>query len=131
MKKPKKPKKNPKRKWSKQCGDFLFKHCTKSDISFIIDVYFKNEIIGFLKTQLYIKNKDFYRLSIYKEKFFANLSNYGVLIGEAHCVGIMKNGIPKQITHVNLTEKSILVSERMVLVEKYQSLEKQFGHLFQ
>ena len=125
MKKPKTT--SPKKKWLKQCGDFVFKNPRKKEWgSIIVSVYYKNERIGIISC-VNQKEKDSYFLSIYN--FAIIKQSYGTAIGTVHCSGLVKQ-LPKTIVKVKFNANlSILVSTRKVLVEKYQSLEKRFGYL--
>lgn len=111
MKKPKGNKKNkPKKKWSKLCGYFLFKNTRFGPHGVIIDLYFKDELIGFVHfTTLY---KYDYRLTIYS-------SENSEIIGEAECLGSL-HGLPKKIKNIYIkhVSRTILAPKRKVLVEK-------------
>lgn len=120
MKKIKK-KNKPKKKWSKQIGNFLFKRAVfiASNIT-EIDVYFKDELIGIMALGINRKPARHYQLEIY-DRFNGKL--FSDVIGTVTCSGLI-HGLPKSILKVDLKGNlSILSVNRKVLIEKHKPME--------
>jgi len=111
-------KKKARKKWSKQFGDFTLKHPVFSTIGkdgVKIDLYYKDELIGFAMDSPRSNKKQEYSLSIY------DINNNGY-IGDAICKNQIHN-LPKALLDVRLKGNSILSPEREVLFEKYKAPE--------
>lgn len=121
MKKVRKKKNKPKKKWEKRVGDFLFKHITITEKNgTLTDVYFKEEFIGLLGCSLSKHSHNVnYVLNIYSCDDNHKLH---VCIGEAICCGTL-HGLPRTILRVDLKGGySMLTLERNVLIEKLNIL---------
>lgn len=118
MKKISKKKNKPKNKWQKQCGDFVFKNVFYSaNGNCLVDVYFKEELIGVMYCIKHLGIKSSYTFDIYDSSDLKPHKKAGIV----HCLG-MSHGLPKQITYVSLGAfNSILNLERNVIIEKYSN----------
>ena len=112
-------KKNRKDKWSKQVGYFLLKKPLYKDTLVHIDVFYKDELIGYILVPYNLNCKSTHRFDI----FNLNTSPlHKMLIGNIEFYGI-KHKLPKQIIDIHLFNKSILTTEREVIFEKHKVIE--------
>lgn len=124
MKKQKKKKRKPKKKWCKQCGDFIVRHIVETNSGAYAHLFFKDECIGAVSFMHVPQNRSTYKDSY--DLFVYEINSVGILgktIGKASCGGV-SHTLPKAIFQITLDKNCNLFSNRKVLIEKVFSEEK-------
>lgn len=111
--------KKTKHKWSKQIGYFSLKKPLYKDTTVHIDVFYKDELIGYILIPYRLNCKSTHRFDIFN---FDTSPLSKMIIGDIQFYGI-KHKLPKQIIDIRLFNKSILTTEREVIFEKHKIVE--------
>ena len=111
--------KRVKNKWHFTVGDFHFSKATyQPNGNRTFDVYYKGSFVGECNSRRHCMVK---RNEIFKLDILDRTLSFDKIVGELYCVG-KKNGFPIKINSAILFPKKLsMVSERTVLMEKYNN----------